>query len=223
MRYSSISAEDLLQDLSRRIRLLDLKPGSMISENEMAEYYNVSRSTIRTIFSKLEQMKLVTRLPQIGTFISPFNLELINQIMYIRYLIELDAFEKLIDKGLSEELIQKLENNIKEQEKNTDIQEYENTFRKIDDDFHKLILNSVGLGTLMEVLSDHSIHLQRWRNFEVTACSKINLIVNQHKEIFQTLLDGDFPTCKKIVTTHLMSIQKTEFIEEMKLKYPEYF
>ncbi|NLB19340.1 MAG: GntR family transcriptional regulator, partial [Clostridium sp.] len=124
MSYGIASTDDILNDLCRNIRRLKFEPGAKISENEMAEFYNVSRSSIRTVFSKLEQMLLIKRFPQIGTYINPFDVEYIGSALYVRALIELDAIEKIIALDKKEYIITKLEENIALQNEYIDTKDY---------------------------------------------------------------------------------------------------
>jgi DNA-binding GntR family transcriptional regulator len=223
MRYSPITVQEILDDLLKRIRILELKPGSMISENEMAVQYNVSRSAIRTVFSKLEQLKLISRYPQIGTFISPFDLQLIKRILYLRYLVEKDALEKLIDQKDIDVIISGLEDNIKKQESMKNTIEYESDLQPVDEEFHRIIIEAVGLEDIMEILKNGSIHVKRWRNFDVLARNKIPLMIDQHKEIVAGLKERDIHRCKKAMSEHLMSVDDQDFLEDMKSRFPDYF
>lgn len=48
-----ITAEQVYRQILRRIIKLKLEPGQLISENQMAKEYGVSRSVIRTVFVRL--------------------------------------------------------------------------------------------------------------------------------------------------------------------------
>ena len=89
--YSSqrpVTAEEAYQDMCERITSLQLKPGQKISENQMGEDYGVSRSVIRTVFTRLSQRRLVEIYPQRGTYISKIDLDFISDLLLLRTAIE---------------------------------------------------------------------------------------------------------------------------------------
>ena len=62
-----ISVEQVYRDIRKKILKLQLEPGQKISENQMCEEYGVSRSIIRNVFIRLNQLELLTVYPQRGT------------------------------------------------------------------------------------------------------------------------------------------------------------
>lgn len=222
MRYEFMSTTEILEDLCNKIRKLELEPGAMISENEIALLYNVSRSSVRTVFSKLEQMNLIERYPQIGTIISPFDLGYIHDALYVRDLVEMDVLidvMKLKDKKV---LISKLEDNIKLQEKFRNCLNYEEEFKEVDDEFHAMILESVGKRSLMGIIKDSIIHIERWKIFDIRSRNKINMLIDQHILILDAISKNNMRMAKKTLNKHLLDMEDS-FIIQAKLEHPDYF
>lgn len=65
-----MSTDNVYKSIKKRILKLELEPGQKVSENQMCKEYNVSRSVIRTVFTRLNQLKLVEVYPQRGTYVS---------------------------------------------------------------------------------------------------------------------------------------------------------
>ena len=61
------------------IMSLELKPGQSISEVELAEALSLSRTPIREVLTKLREEHLVEVIPQVGTYISKINPQLIRK------------------------------------------------------------------------------------------------------------------------------------------------
>lgn len=221
MSYAKTSTDDILKDLCNRIRRLKLEPGSKISENEMSEAYNVSRSSIRTVFSKLEQMLLIKRFSQIGTFISPFDIEHINSALYVRSLIELDAIYKVILLTDKKNIINELQKNINLQDKYKNTIDYEKNFQQIDYNFHKIILDSVNMMGKMEIIKDSNIHIARWRNFDVIYRNKIPIILDEHKKILRSIITSDIKLANDYTKKHLLV--DDFYLEKAKIEFPNYF
>ena len=221
MRYT-ISASELFNDLCNKIRRLELEPGSMISENEISELYNVSRSTVRTAFSKLEQINLICRFPQIGTFINTFDLDYIDSALHIRNLVEMYIVEIVINLEDKTELIKSLEENIELQVTFRGAKDYETGFSKVDSKFHNIIISSSGRSKMMEIIHDSFIHIARWKYFDIKYRNKINRLIDDHIEIFEAIKRCDVDMAKKALTKHLLTVDD-DFVSYAKRNYPNYF
>ncbi|MBO7449641.1 MAG: GntR family transcriptional regulator, partial [Clostridiales bacterium] len=58
---------------------LEIKPGSLIGEQEIANLLNLSRTPIHEAFLELSKSKIIDILPQKGCFVSYIDPELINE------------------------------------------------------------------------------------------------------------------------------------------------
>lgn len=222
MRYKPISSNEIFKDLCVKIRKLELEPGSMISENEIAELYNVSRSKIRTAFSKLEQINLIKRYPQIGTFVNTFDLSYIRDALYIRNLVEMDVIEKVINLEDKTDLLNKLEENLKLQELFRNKKNYEDDFKDIDADFHNSILESVGKHEVMDIIHDSFIHIARWKYFDIQFRNRINMLIDDHNQLFNSIKNNDIIIAKETMCRHLINMDDS-FINQAKKEFPNYF
>ena len=63
--------------LRNAIMYLELKPGQAISEVELAEALNISRTPIREVLTQLKEENLVEVISQVGTYVNKSNLQLI--------------------------------------------------------------------------------------------------------------------------------------------------
>lgn len=221
MNNGIITTEDMLDDLCRNIRRLQIEPGAKISENEMAEFYNVSRSSVRTVFSKLEQMLLIKRFPQIGTFISPFDVDYLSNALYVRALIELDAIEKIIALDNNDHIIKKLEENIALQSEYKYTKDYEINFQGVDSNFHNIMLESVNMTGAMDIIKNSNIHIARWRNFDIIYRNKITIMYDEHTQILESIKKSDKNLAQKHVKKHL-TIDEF-YLNKAQEEYPTYF
>lgn len=223
-KFQPRSSEEIYLSIRRRILKLELEPGQKISENQMAEEYDVSRSIIHSIFVRLNQLGLVAVYPQRGTYVTLIDLNHIENLLVLRGAVEKEAvfelFERL-DEEKRKELIEKLEENIARQEQYRDCVDYNREFAKLDTEFHKSIIASVDRYSLVEMLSDPMLHMSRWRNFDVAFDKRIPALIEQHKQIVAAMKTGDFLKVQEQITIHLDTI--TEIRERAIAKYPQYF
>ena len=92
------TADEIYKDMCERITNFQLQPGQKISENQMSEDYGVSRSVIRTVFTRLSERKLVEVYPQRGTYISKMDLEFISDLLLLRTAIEKEILYEIFPK-----------------------------------------------------------------------------------------------------------------------------
>ncbi len=218
------TAEEVYQSLLRSIIEFRLEPGERISENQIAQQYNVSRSVIRTAFTRLRQLRLIEIFPQRGTYISLIDLNYISDLLMLRTAVEKEVIYEMFT-SLKEEdrqsLIAKLEANLAEQEKFRNEQDYYGKFPQIDSDFHKTMIDSVGRRGLIELLDDDMLHIARWRNFDIAFDHKIPQLIEQHRAIVDAIKAENMLLAQKKMGDHLERI--SHLADRAKAKYPNYF
>src|ERR1700761_4870476 len=84
-------AVQIYRHLRRQIVAGDYAPLQPLSENELAAVFGVSRTPIREALGKLEEEKLVSILPQYGTFVSPIVIDRVFSDQFVREAIECAA------------------------------------------------------------------------------------------------------------------------------------
>ena len=101
------NVETIYEELKSNIINLDLVPGTKIREEDLALRFNVSRTPIRTVISRLEKDDLLTVIPQKGTYVSKINIANISDFIYVRKAVEVSVLE-IIEKTLTLQQIQVL-------------------------------------------------------------------------------------------------------------------
>ncbi len=66
---------DILGTMQHWITIMQLKPGEKISDTEIAEYFNVSRTPVREVLKMLEQQKLIYTYPGRATIVADLALD----------------------------------------------------------------------------------------------------------------------------------------------------
>lgn len=219
-----VKTEEIFLSLRKRISKMDLKPGEKISENKICEEYGVSRSVIRTVFTRLNQLKLLDIYPQRGTYISMIDLNYIRDLLLLRTAVEKEVLSEIFEEVRGEEferLVEALEKNLTEQEKLKGMEIYGSEFKKLDSQFHKTMIDSVKRYGLVDLLSDQMVHIARWRNFDVAFDHRIPSLIEEHRAIVNAIKAEDLLKAHKAMANHLETISGLN--ERAKAKYPEYF
>ncbi|WP_411675726.1 GntR family transcriptional regulator [Caproicibacter sp.] len=219
-----LTTEEVFRKILRRIIKLQLEPGQRISENQMAQEYNVSRSVIRTTFTRLQQLKFIEVFPQRGTYVSLINLNHIADLLMLRTAVEKEIIYEMftsLQKKDRQALVDALEANLAEEEKCRNEADYFGRFPKLDSVFHKTMIDSVGRYALVELLSDDMLHIARWRNFDVAFGNRIPELIDQHRAIVEAIKKEDMLLTQQKIADHLETI--SSIYERVVTQYPHYF
>lgn len=219
-----LTAEQVYKQILKRIVKLQLEPGQLISENQMAGEYGVSRTVIRTAFARLQQMGFIEIYPQRGTYVSQMDLHLIEDILVLRTAVEKEVVYEMFTSLKREDrkaLVERLEENLVEQEKCSNEQNYFGKFPRLDTEFHKIMIEGVGRYALVDMLGDIMRHLGRWRSFDVAFACRIKELIAEHRSIVEAIKQENLLLAQEKISLHLQTITpvKDRAIEQ----YPSYF
>lgn len=219
-----ITSDEIFEQILNRIIQLRLEPGQLISENQMSAEYGVSRSVIRTAFTRLKQLGFIEIYPQRGTYVSLMDLSHIADLLTLRTAVEKEVlYEIFADRGETErrQMVERLEKNLQEQEKYRDEADYFGRFSDLDADFHKIMIDSVGRSAMMRMLDSLMLHLSRWRNFDVAFDNRVPQLIEEHKKIVAAIREGNIQKAQECMGEHLETI--TAIADRATAKYPTYF
>lgn len=207
--------------LKENIMRLNLKPGESISEVELSEALNVSRTPVREAIVKLSEEKLVDVFPQKGSFISKINLNLVEEAVFLREICEKKILEIACNDPTSDALINDLEKNIEYQKIVINFNRDLHEFFDLDNYFHTLIFDYYNKKNVWKVIQRLATHYDRLRLID--ALEKINLenTVKQHLEIVELIREKKTRKVNSLVNKHLFNFK--EVINKFMEKYPEYF
>jgi len=92
--------------LKTNITNLTLPPGQNISEKEIADLLNVSRTPVREAFIKLAQEHLLDIVPQKGTYVSLIDTDQVEESKFARETLEKEVIQQACVDFPKEELFQ---------------------------------------------------------------------------------------------------------------------
>jgi DNA-binding GntR family transcriptional regulator len=76
--------ERIYKILRDRICLLDYAPGSHLSEEELAQEFQISRTPVRRVLARLESEGLVQSVHGVGTIVTDVDIEELQQVYHLR-------------------------------------------------------------------------------------------------------------------------------------------
>lgn len=211
--------EYVYKTIKKDIISFKLVPGQRISEKEIADKLNVSRTPVREAFIKLSRERLVYALPQKGTYISYINLDMMEDVRFIRESLEKSVLQ-IATNNFPSSLIDSLENNIEKQVKLAKEGLWYD-FILMDNEFHKIIFmgcNKVGIWEFLEQISPEYM---RARMLTFMVSNDWENVVLQHRQILESINKRDEEKGTRIISKHIRKLAYEQI--ELKIKHPEYF
>lgn len=197
---------------------LELFPGSSVSENELSAALSLSRTPVREALIELNRINLVEILPQRGSYISKIDYELVEESRFMRLVME-NAVLKLVCQGVASKYMSALKENVQAQRTAREEKNYEK-FLELDNEFHRLIFESVNKSWSYKIIKDQMVHFDRLRS--LSAKSGMNqFTLTDHEDILYAITRQDYEMAEMLMTRHLTRhrTEKSELLE----RYPEYF
>ncbi len=216
---SSTTSNQVYEELKSKILNLQLTPGTSISEKEMSEKFNVSRTPVRESFIRLAREGLLNIFPQRGTFVSLIDLQLVEEARFMREHLE-RAVIRLACKEFPQEKVITLEMNLSMQRVCIEKQDYRKMF-ELDEEFHKTIFSGCQKYNTWSVIQQMNVHFNRSRMLRLATDFNWYTIFLQHKEIFQGINEKNPDKAERLMQEHLM--QAVIDKEYLKRTYPDYF
>jgi DNA-binding GntR family transcriptional regulator len=199
-----MSSSEIYHVLKEDILTLKLLPGQMISENEVAKLYHVSRTPVKMAFVRLENEGYVDVIPQRGTYVSKIDAKHIRDVSYMRYVLEMDMCRTALRSGNLKKLIINLEENVKEQEQmvaSGNFQSY--NFFDIDSRFHQLLFAHSGREQIWSVILANQVFYTRLRLLDAKSLERCKGICTEHRGIIAALRKRDETLLDNLVYRHL--------------------
>ncbi len=197
---------------------LNLKPGSMVGEQELAQELNISRTPVHEAFLELSKTRIVEILPQRGCRVSLIDTALVEEARFIRETMESKIVEMACRLVTPEDLNQ-LEANIKLQEfyiANPAPQ----VILDLDNVFHQSLYKICNMMQCYYMVKSMNIHFDRIRSMSLTSVKDLKIVAD-HRLLLDALTKRDAEQARSILVKHLSRIQYDE--KEIREKYPDYF
>ncbi|MCD8336797.1 MAG: GntR family transcriptional regulator [Lachnospiraceae bacterium] len=206
-----------LRILKDNIIHLELAPGSMVSEKDLAAELGLSRTPVREALQDLAKAQMVDVYPQRGSQISRINYELAEEIQFTRNILE-SAAVQLACRRATDDDVRILQENIILQEFNVT---NARKMMRLDDEFHRELFRIAGKMYTWNMVSSYSLHFDRIREMALHSVRELK-IVNDHKLICAAVSRRDEVLAKELMEEHLARYIVDE--KEIREKYPaEYF
>ena len=199
------SKEAIYQSIRTDIISQKLQPGQLVTEDELAKTYNVSRTPIREIVRKLEYEELV-KITNKRILIYEMTNKDIEEVLHIRMILESaaarEAAQRITDEQIKE--LEKLEEQLdKAIKKGDSVLSFET-----DERLHDFIILTAGNMRVRKVLYNLMGQILRIRYISGHKPGRIKTTGEEHKKIIRAIKKRDASDAEEKMKEHLQSTRE---------------
>lgn len=175
--------------------------GAPIREMEIAETLQMSRAPIREAIRLLEREGVLVSYPSRGAFVASLTPHDVEEICELRILHEVYALEKSFDSFTVNEL---------DYYKKAFIESYKQkdweTYHRVDQNFHGLILNKCGSSRLLGFIGTLNIQIERLRRYMAQNPRRMQESCEEHLRIIEYIRSHELQLAKQEMEKHLRGV-----------------
>ena len=205
--------ETIIDTLKEEILTLKLTPGTIISETMLSERFSLSRTPIRDVLKQLSLGGYIDIYPQRGSVVSYINLESVEQIIYMRSILEKDILKDLCG-NLSLQGEHRLIHSLNQQKNCVHPAIDLKLFIKFDDQFHRTLYELAGHEMVWNLIQSSTVHYTRFRHLHMLRKEKLISIIDEHKKIIDYIKSNNSDAIDTIIHNHLRSDVKSHYFQE---------
>ncbi|HVV13163.1 GntR family transcriptional regulator [Amycolatopsis sp.] len=191
-------------------RILDgrFEGGRLISEGEVADEIELSRTPVREAFLRLSAEGLLRLYPKRGALVVPVSASEAEDIAEARIFLERHAAAKVIDAGNAREVASAMRA-VLERQKALSYPEQAPEFTALDRDFHATLVHAAGNALFDEFYSSlrdrqlRMVHTALRRDRP----DRPRIILGEHARICELLEAGDGEALHTLIATHITAVR----------------
>ena len=198
------AAAAIEKDLRRAIIELELKPGSRLSEQDIATRLGVSRQPVREALIRLANSRLIEIRPHRGTVVARISAREMTEALFVRQSVEIAVVAKAaqsFDAWQRKRIASLL---VKQEEASSALDHA--AFREHDEAFHIAIATGAGVGIAWIAIADMKSHMDRVCNMTLQSEADMRRRVREHRAIMTAIDEHDVEGAKRAMADHLGSI-----------------
>ena len=211
--------EMVYRTLRDKIVSMELKPGTIISTQDIADSMSVSRTPVREAFIRLQREELLDVAPQRSTMVSKINMDRVYQERFIREALEIEAMQKFVEVATAESL-NRMRRNIEKQYAAIAEQRYID-FLELDNAFHQAAFTETHEDLGRSIVQQMNGHYDRIRLISAWEGQIVSAAMQEHERYVDYIERKDTARARKLLRTHLQALRVQE--EILLTNWSEYF
>ncbi len=193
----------------------EMKPGERLMEIHLANKLGVSRTPIREAIRKLELEGLVIMIPRRGAEVAQITWKNLKDVLEVRRALDVLAIELACDRMTQEELqeLYRACEDFAEATKTKDARQ----IAQADVALHDLIVASTRNNRLIQLVNNLAEQMYRYRFEYIKDTSQHERLVQEHNDMYQSILRKDKESAARAVRKHIDNQEKA-IIRQLQLE-----
>lgn len=194
--------ETIAELIKKSIWNQEYQLGERLLEKDLANKYDVSRSTIREAFTILENEGLLVNKARKGTFISQFTEQDLIEVIELRILIEKAALVKALPL-LKETDFKALAVILEAMKKEVESANWYALFN-LDIEFHQTIVNLCGNSRMIKIFEMNQIQMRTYISYLEEYYASPEDFYKEHLKLFNLLKSNNIDKVTKGLKDHIL-------------------
>lgn len=205
--------------LRQGIVQLQLQPGNLLSEADVARQLGVSRQPVREAFIKLAEVGLVEVRPQRGTFVKLISIREVQNARFIREAVEVAIARKAALEATRAKLTEL--HRILDDQRAANADADHVRFLRLDEAFHQTLAHTADCDHAWRVLENLKAQMDRVRYLSMPNATPIETLIGQHAAVVDALARHTPDDAEAAMRAHLGEIMMS--LPRIAQAHPELF
>ncbi|MCG8484060.1 MAG: GntR family transcriptional regulator [Clostridia bacterium] len=185
----------------------EYEPGQDISEEELQNEMNISRTPVREALMRLETERLISIFPRKGIFVSSITQKMIKNVFQIRKMIEPQVI-RIVGKNISKEWLNEIKDKFNATFEDLSKDETADYYVNLDKEFHSYLINACDNQYLVNVMNNIFDQNQRMRYQTYDFDERDIATKSEHIMIIDALLEEDIDKAEALMIEHIQNAQE---------------
>lgn len=196
----ALGLADIVQRLEEEIALGLLSPRERLVEDDLLARFNVKRHVVRQVLAELELMGMVTRRPNRGATVRDFTTLEVEQIYFVRELLERAAVE-VMPLPVAVDVVKTLENLHARHCGAVKAGRLRQVFR-LNLEFHQTFFDACGNGPLTEAISQFAFKAHAIQSYTIGNPDLLARVCKEHAQLIKLTRGTDRQALIELVAKH---------------------
>jgi DNA-binding GntR family transcriptional regulator len=197
-----LKKQHLYRQLKQDIQLQHWQPGTVLTQQHLAQHYNVSRIVVRDVQQALLNEGWLQLYGKAGMQVPGFSAAEAQELSLLRLQLEPLALQ-LAAPGLNFTLLGQAEDLLSTLDKDTELPAYQRG--ELNWQFHRLLYQSCNMPHLLRLLDQLHQQVSRYLGYQEQALHYHAISLTEHQQLIALLRQRNTPAAVALLTEHIRS------------------
>lgn len=199
------ATERIVESVTAAIVERRLMPGTKLSEQKIADIFQVSRTLVRQALNQLSRHRLVTLEPARGAFVAMPSVDEARQVFQVRAMLE-SAMARQLCAAITEKQIAELRSHLRDEAAAVGRADVSGRTRLLAD-FHVVLARQLGNEVLAQLLSD-LLSRSSLISLMYQSTHSASASLDEHVRIVDALEQRDAAAAAKLMEHHIAAVEQ---------------